>query len=171
MITFLNDTRVKTDESLIQILQRRGANSHAMLRKHIDFALRTGGATSDSWRKRKGFVYVLHFAFEDIYKIGLAVNVQKRMGTIGTIDAPIEMKVVHVIETDDMFVVEASLHQYFVDDRMGGEWFKLSNSQLSLIKSINMVNVHDKDANGDPYALIDYEKKPEPALPRWKPTG
>lgn len=159
-----DDTRIKTDESLMEILQRRGKYSHDGLRKEVDSLLRYGDRLGHKWYDRKGFVYVVYFGWENIYKIGLAKNVERRMGLIGTVEAPMPMKLEHVIATDDMFVVESSLHQYFADDRMGGEWFRLSPAELAMIKSIQAINIHDKIANDDPYTLIE-DEKPEVKMP------
>jgi len=157
---FYDNPRISTDESLIEILQRRGKDAHARLRRDFDRRLKYGHSMAHQWYGHRGFVYVVYFGFQNIYKIGVAKDVPGRMNSMGAVEAPFTMNVEHTIATDDMFVVESSLHQYFNDDRMGGEWFRLSLNQLALVKSIQEIFIHDKEANGDPYTLME-DKKPE----------
>jgi len=49
---------------------------------------------------------------------------------------PYELELVMAIKTEDMFAFEYSIHQYFEQQRVRGEWFKLKAVDLQCIKEM-----------------------------------
>lgn len=132
----------KPNESLIEILQRRGLASHKKYLRDNSYGVRLN-RWGDS---RKGVVYLIYFGFENIYKVGFGKDAKQRLADIDSTLSPFEMSIVHTIRTDDVYVIESSLHQYFADKWMRGEWFRFSDEDLSLIKSLKAIYVHDPEA-------------------------
>ena len=78
-----------------------------------------------------GYVYLMksgHF-----YKIGSSRNVERRNYELG-IKLPEDLKILHTIRTDDPSGVENYWHNRFKDKRKQGEWFDLSNEDISAFR-------------------------------------
>lgn len=84
--------------------------------------------------QRTGYVY-LAYADTGHYKIGLSVDPRSRIKHFDT-KMPVEVKLVHVIETDDMQRLEGELHRRYEGQRVTGEWFELSQDDVAFIQSI-----------------------------------
>lgn len=82
----------------------------------------------------KGYVYLLQSP-STAYKIGRTVNPENRMKTFG-IQLPFEVEYLAVIPTDDMYLLEATLHERFAYKRLNGEWFELSDADIAYIKAL-----------------------------------
>jgi len=74
-----------------------------------------------------GYVYVVEGG--GYYKIGLSNDVDRRLTQLA-VQPPFELTVIHIIETDDMFGLEAELHEVFTDKRVRGEWFELDEEDI-----------------------------------------
>jgi hypothetical protein len=108
----------------------------------------------------KGYVYLLHMEGTFFYKIGLTKNPGQRISAINDLDGsntvvmPLDSDKVlipnividHLIETNDMFTLERTLHDRYKLQRVGKiptryskggstEWFMLSAEQITEIKS------------------------------------
>lgn len=70
------------------------------------------------------------------YKIGMSDNVSKRVKQIQT-NSPHEVKHIHTIPTDNPSDLEQQLHTRFASKRVRGEWFALSDDDVSFICSLN----------------------------------
>ena len=92
-----------------------------------------------------GYVYILKFG--NIYKIGMSVDVEKRMqdisgayrSTIPNMPYPIEL--VCDIKTNAMSKLEKRLHRKYRERRTNGEWFELSDSDVEEIKALPGANI------------------------------
>jgi hypothetical protein len=75
-----------------------------------------------------GIVYLLESA--GFYKIGLTVNLKKRLRQLRT-GVPHVVKVIHTIESDNPAALEKHWHRRFTKQRVRGEWFNLSADDVS----------------------------------------
>ncbi len=78
-----------------------------------------------------GYVYLIKFG--DFFKIGRSNDFDRRLSEIKT-KLPEEGELIHVIETDDPEGIEAYWHNRFKDKRARGEWFKLSNDDVKILR-------------------------------------
>ena len=78
-----------------------------------------------------GYVYLMKSGRH--YKIGYTNSVGRREWELG-IKIPVPPKTVHVIKTDDPVGVEAYWHKRFDEKRGEGEWFNLSQQDISAFK-------------------------------------
>ncbi len=78
-----------------------------------------------------GAVYLLRSG--PSYKIGCSKKPVKRMRSIA-VGLPVPARVVHVIETDDPFGIEAYWHRRFARKRKRGEWFRLSAEDVAAFR-------------------------------------
>lgn len=72
------------------------------------------------------------------YKIGLSANMKKRMRVFDK--WPIEVVLLHTIQSDDASWLELDLHLRFAEKRIRGEWFLLSHEDVQFITSLTVVN-------------------------------
>lgn len=86
-----------------------------------------------------GWVYVFKYSpNEDLYKIGSAENIHKRIAQLRTAAPFIDQ--CHSFHSFTYRKVEKELHQHFRGKRVAGEWFRLTDDDLDYIASL--------DANG-----------------------
>lgn len=81
---------------------------------------------------RPGFVYLLR-ADNGLVKIGKTGKITKRIYQL-SIQLPYETELIHTIKTDDMDELERHLHEIFAAKRKRGEWFELSEEDITSIK-------------------------------------
>jgi hypothetical protein len=79
---------------------------------------------------RAGFVYI--FGGEGIYKIGRAKDPAKRVSTLTKL--PFRAELIHTIQSDDAVLLETHLHHRFKEQRVNGEWFRLTDKDLTALK-------------------------------------
>jgi len=98
--------------------------------------------TSDKFKPRQpeeiseeqhesGFVYLMKSGKH--YKIGRSKSVARREFELKTL-LPEKLELVHKIKTDDSVGIEKYWHDRFKDKRKGGEWFKLSVSDVKAFR-------------------------------------
>lgn len=78
---------------------------------------------------KAGFVYLMALGSQGIYKIGRSKSPRARAQTIDGF-MPDEVRLVHVIPTDDMVWAERHLHTLYAEHRQGGEWFALTEREV-----------------------------------------
>jgi len=91
---------------------------------------------------KSGIVYLLKSG--EHYKIGLSKSTNRRMMDISP-KLPIEPRLIHTIQTKDMYDLEATFHEHFKEKRTNGEWFLLTENDVEWIKSYPH-NYHSVDA-------------------------
>lgn len=101
-------------------------------RKKIDTIL------NDSWEigtiknHRIGVVYVVES--DNKYKIGRSVSIDKRLQTL-RVSHP-DLTLILTIQSNDIVQLEKALHDKFKINKIAGEWFKLTDFDIKLIKDI-----------------------------------
>ena len=80
-----------------------------------------------------GWVYAVRFG--NVVKIGKTKNPQSRMDNLQSGQRR-SYHELHLIECDESRIAERILHRIFEKYRVGGEWFRLSNIQMSIISSV-----------------------------------
>jgi len=86
----------------------------------------------------KVFVYLI--GANSFYKIGIAIDVKKRLASLQT-SSPHQMKVLKSWESAFAQKAERYLHKHFKDYRQKGEWFRLSSEQVEIL--LNILNLDE----------------------------
>lgn len=96
-------------------------------------------------RQHKAHVYLINILDTNNYKIGISKNVKGRLSTLQNSN-PVDMHIVSTCLSRWARRLEKELHQVFLEKRIRGEWFNLSENDVKYI-----INLFDKE-NG-----INYE--------------
>lgn len=83
---------------------------------------------------RKGYVYLIH-GYEDVYKIGRAVDAEQRFRAMTKL--PFPTTVVHRIDCEDCVEAEGIIHNYHAPRRLHGEWFRLRPEDVAALRSVD----------------------------------
>jgi len=89
---------------------------------------------------RPGYIYLLQGV--GVYKIGRTKSPKRRYSTL-SVKLPFDVKIVHLIKTNDMASAEKYLHDKYQQKRVRGEWFKLSDSDIKETRQIESMVVSD----------------------------
>jgi Meiotically Up-regulated Gene 113 (MUG113) protein len=81
---------------------------------------------------RRGYVYILKG--DKYYKIGRTANINQRL-TPMTVKAPFPLEVVILSPSEDMAHTEKALHARFADKHRKGEWYDLTEQDITSIRS------------------------------------
>lgn len=82
--------------------------------------------------KLGGCVYIVKVG--EHFKIGKTKNIKSRMGEYTKL--PIEPKVVFLKEVTNCSLAEETLHNYFKNKRVRGEWFNLDDEDIEKAKQL-----------------------------------
>jgi hypothetical protein len=85
----------------------------------------------------EGIVYLMRGSH--LHKIGKTVNLTQRKKRIER-DVQESVEVVHSISSNDITRAELSLHKKYKEQRRWGEWFDLSDEQVSEICTVNRID-------------------------------
>ena len=80
-----------------------------------------------------GYVYILSGG--GFYKIGRATDIDRRITQIKP-KLPFEVTLAHVIQSRNCLELEAGLHKRFADKRTNGEWFTLTEEDVTWLKTL-----------------------------------
>jgi hypothetical protein len=90
-------------------------------------------------------VYVINIKNTNLYKIGIAVNVENRYNELYRI-IPYDLILVNTYKVNHDKTVEFSLHKHFEDKRVRGEWFVLDDKDIvELDKCVPLYDVRKYD--------------------------
>lgn len=84
-------------------------------------------------KSRAGYVYILK-ADNGTYKIGRTATPENRVKTFG-VELPFDVEYEHLIQTDDMYRLEAELHAAYSHKNIRAEWFALDETDIATIKA------------------------------------
>lgn len=82
------------------------------------------------------FVYIIRMGRTQMYKIGKSNDPQGRLASLQTA-SPYKLKLLHTFAADNATAAEESLHAALHNQRMEGEWFKLSDEQQKALIVVN----------------------------------
>ena len=110
----------------------------------IDKSTVSKKAKAENWTKNKGAnqsnnhrdygcVYVIRAGATEYYKIGVANDVGHRLKNLQTAHYQ-ELIVVRVFYSEEAYVLEKKIHALFDENRIRGEWFKLSQHDIEMIE-------------------------------------
>jgi AraC-like DNA-binding protein len=121
---------------------------------------------------RAGYVYI--YGGEGSYKIGRTTNIQRRLKELPPL--PFRAELIHTIETDDAAMLETHLHRRFKAQRLNGEWFRLSDDDLTAIKQTGCILAAEllalREAERQPRRQARQPARPQtPRPPIAIPTG
>lgn len=104
-------------------------------RDRIDAERQAAKEASRGQRSTAGYVYLLKETNGIHYKIGRTNNPENRVKEFG-VKLPFKVEYTHLIQTDDMYALEAELHIRYASKRVDGEWFLLSEDDVLEIVSM-----------------------------------
>ncbi len=84
-----------------------------------------------------GVVYLLKM--DVYYKIGFTNDINRRIGEL-RIQMPKSVELIHYIKTDECEKTEKYWHEYFKDKRLRGEWFLLTDEEVSEFRKYTNMN-------------------------------
>lgn len=85
---------------------------------------------------KSGTVYIIQIKGTSFFKIGVTKGLAEHRLKYFQTYYPFELNVVHVINCDNAYRLEWSLHQKYNIKRVRGEWFDLSDQDIIEIKNI-----------------------------------
>ena len=100
-----------------------------------------------------GYIYFVHADGTNRYKIGLTVDLDRRMRELNGKQAPFENKLLWSIEVSDMRSAEKDLHDMFSNRRVNGEWFTFNANELDEVKG-------KYDRISEKYPVPQYQPEP-----------
>lgn len=80
---------------------------------------------------QEGYIYILE-ADTGHYKIGCTKNLTKRLTFFG-VKLPFNVTLYNAVKVDDMYRFESWIHRYWEENRVNGEWFRLSAIDLDVL--------------------------------------
>lgn len=81
----------------------------------------------DKVRPKRGFIYLMRNKRNGMTKIGWSINPEFREKTLQSEEPEVEM----IAKFPGSLQAEGELHALFIDQRVRGEWFNLSEEQIS----------------------------------------
>jgi hypothetical protein len=94
-----------------------------------------------SKREKPGFIYLLKCG--QYCKIGRTKSVPSRLSAL-SIQLPERAELIHSFPTNRRQEAEARLHEQFSSQHINGEWFELTEEDISKLKTITEMNFTDE---------------------------
>jgi hypothetical protein len=103
----------------------------------------------------RGYIYIVK-TDNGLYKIGSAGNVEQRIRKM-----PFRVHLIHIISTDNVYDAETNLQERYRKQRIGGEWFQLTDEQIEELKTVRYFSVpskyHQKKKSGVNIRFLSHE--------------
>lgn len=125
---------LKTFTEFVEYLEKLGQDKIDKINKEIEenFIKEQNEIVIPKVKEKKsGYIYLIKS--KNLYKIGRAKYPKSRFKTYKT-ENPFRTEVIFQKEVDDYIGVEAELLKKFQDKKYRGEWFKLNQEDVDLIK-------------------------------------
>ncbi len=94
---------------------------------------------------KPGYIYVLKSG--PYYKIGFADDVEQRLKVIGAAAKPDDLtepiELLFSFQTTSKMIAERTLHEFFVRHRVKGEWFRLTDRHLNVLRGFTESSVDE----------------------------
>jgi hypothetical protein len=128
--------------SLLETIERRAIKSRARIANFAsDNALLY---YTDTRFIHAGYIYLIHIKRTPFYKIGMSKDPDERLRNLFGVQIPFVVTVEHIIKTDNMALLESSLHEYFANRRIRtGEFFYLEPRDVAMIKCLREVQIYN----------------------------
>jgi ssDNA-binding Zn-finger/Zn-ribbon topoisomerase 1 len=98
----------------------------------VKFKLKSKRSYYESTSVARKFIYLIKSDIPNSpTKIGIASNVPKRLKTL-QMASPCKLELIFTIEKTYAYQLENTLHQYFKDKKVHGEWFDLNEEDIQL---------------------------------------
>ena len=78
-------------------------------------------------------IYIIKTEEQELFKIGIAENVPKRLTQIST-NSPFKLEVIFEMNIENAYYIEQLLHQKYTQYNTNNEWFRLNEVLLSELK-------------------------------------
>lgn len=131
------DRAVLLRDSLSEYLSAGKPLVNSRHKKAIDYLLnppREDKKVTVPRKGRPGHVYLVEC--NGAYKIGIAKDLKARISSMQS-GSPLPLTLIHSIQTPEMEILEAKLHNHFAHKRFElGEWFDLDTSDVEYIKGL-----------------------------------
>jgi DNA-binding XRE family transcriptional regulator len=85
-----------------------------------------------------GFVYLIR-SENGLVKLGASLMPRWRLKSLSC-GSPLPLELLHIIATNDMTWLEATLHERFREKRARGEWFRLSEEDVSSLLAVGRMD-------------------------------
>lgn len=76
-----------------------------------------------------GYVYLLYDSINQMHKIGVSMNIQRRLKQLQT-GNPTDLQLVSYFQSDQPFKIEQMLHNKLKQKRFNNEWFVLDKNDV-----------------------------------------
>lgn len=131
---FFSDQDLETviDSEAVSEKNRQTAHAELLMRANPWLRPRREEVRRIKQHPQTGHVYLVKCG--PYYKIGLSTDVNVRLRQIA--HSPFVTELVHLIETDDVYTLEKELHEQYADKRRKGEWFELSQQDVTEIMTM-----------------------------------
>ena len=93
-----------------------------------------------------GFVYIIHSKTTTHYKIGMSVDVANRLCSLQGANAN-QLQLLHKYECSDRKLAEKTIHKHFMTNRIKGEWFNFSDTEITSVCDFMDTTITNINAN------------------------
>lgn len=138
-------------QKLADLYEKEGVTTFDIIETNIDLKanrfkelLIPKSENSISYHK-KGIVYLIKKSKSKLYKIGITRNISNRVSQLQSSSGEKMEVIFYHSDVENYSDVELSIHNFFKNRRVLGEWFQLNNSDIKVFR--NWFNIMGYDKN------------------------